>query len=301
MVMKLKLLGVRGSRPTHKRGLLGYGGNSTSFEFPVEGSDFHLFLDGGSGLAHRGRSLGERPSKKKFYFLITHTHWDHILGFPFFEPFYNDDNEFTFYASNTSKSTFNKLFFGLHRADNLPVPSTQLKAKIDFKGVQPGETFMIENKVKVTTYQINHQGITLAYRIQHGNDDVAIVTDNAPIEDGNYLGENMIELSKGREKEFEKEFNDGLVAFLKGCNTVVFDTHFTEANLKPDWGHSTPDKALEICTNANVNRLILFHHAPEDLDDHVLAKVQSILDKALLAGVEVVAAKEGDEWTLHCA
>ncbi len=301
MGMKLKFLGVRGSRPTHKRGLLGYGGNSTSLEFPIDGVDFHLFLDGGSGLAHRGRALGENPDKKKFYFLITHTHWDHILGFPFFEPFYNENNKFTFFASNTSKSTFNDLFFGLHRSDNLPVPPTKLKAQIDFKGVQPGKTFKIEDKVEVSTYQINHQGITLAYRIKHGDDDVAVVTDNAPIEDGNYLGENMKERAKGREKEFEKEFTDGLINFLSGCNTVVFDTHFTEINLKPDWGHSTPDKALDICDKAGVNRLILFHHAPEDLDDAVLAKVQSILDQALAAGVEVVAAKEGDEWTLHCA
>ena len=86
MAMKLKFLGVRGSRPTHKRALLSYGGNSTSMEFTFDHENFHLFLDGGSGLARRGQELGETPPNHKFYFLVTHTHWDHILGYPFFRP-----------------------------------------------------------------------------------------------------------------------------------------------------------------------------------------------------------------------
>ena len=187
--MKLKFLGVRGSRPTHKSDLLGFGGNSTSMEFLLPDEDFYVLLDGGSGIAHRDANDG--ANKNKYYFLITHTHWDHILGFPFFKPLYNQKNEVTFFASKTSKANFNELFFGIHRHDNLPIPIDALKAKQTFKSIKAGSFFMIEEKVKVNTYQINHQGITLAYRLGYKNDSVAVVTDNAPIEDGNFMGENM--------------------------------------------------------------------------------------------------------------
>lgn len=297
MVMKLKFHGVRGSRPVHKKALLGFGGNSTSLEFELD-EDFYLFLDGGSGIARRGRELTERPEKKEFHCLITHTHWDHILGFPFFEPLYNEENRFTFYSSTTSKSTFNDLFWGLHRADNLPVPVSKLKADINFKAIKPNEEFMINNKVKIKTFQLNHQGVTLGYRVEHNEDSVCVITDNAPIENGNYLGENM---SQSPDDKFEKAFNEGLVNFLKDANTVVFDTHFNEGNLKPDWGHTTPSRAFDFCLKAGVSRLILFHHAPEDSDDDVKEKVKSLEDKTKGKSIEVVAACEGDLWDLRSA
>lgn len=301
MAMKLKFLGVRGSRPTHKRALLSYGGNSTSMEFTFDDENFHLFLDGGSGLARRGQELGENPPNHKFYFLVTHTHWDHILGYPFFRPIYNAKNKFEFFASNTTRSTFNDLFFGLQRINNLPVPVKELKAKLSFHTIGPGEPFTIEKKVKVDTYQLNHQGVTLGYKVTYGKHSAAIITDNAPIENGNYLGENMQDKAKANGQEaFEKAYDEGLVAFLKGVHTVVFDTHFTEQNLKADWGHSTPQRALAFCQKAGVKRVILFHHAPEDMDEQVHDKLQSVIREACQAGVLVEAAREGDEWDL-CA
>lgn len=298
MKMKLKFLGVRGSRPTHKRHLLGYGGNSTSLEFCLEHEDFYLFLDGGSGLAWRGNEISAVDRGKNFHFLVTHTHWDHILGYPFFAPIYDSTNTLIFYASKTTRSSFTDLFFGLQRISNLPVPISHLKAKLNFETILPDTSFMIENKVKISTMQLNHQGVTLGYRIEHGDDSVCVITDNAPVGDGNFLGENMFTDETLSNEKKQEIFEKRLVDFMTGANTVVFDTHFTEENLKPDWGHSTPDRALEFCSQAGVKRLILFHHAPEESDSKVDDKVQSIFTKACQLGIEVVAARENEEWEL---
>ena len=296
--MRLKLLGVRGSRPTHRRDLLGYGGNSTAIEFTFATENFYLFLDGGSGLALRGHELGQTPPHPDFHFLVTHTHWDHILGYPFFRPIYDTNSRLTFYASNTTRSSFHELFFGLQRAGNLPVPLSQLKARLNFETIVPGVPFTIRERVQVDTIQLNHQGVTLGYKVRHGQDSVAIITDHAPMVRGNYLGEGMSERAAADPARFEQEFTAGLVNFLKGTHTVVFDTHFTESNLKVDWGHSTPERALALCEAAGVKRLLLFHHAPEESDKEVDDKVQSVFHRASHFGIEVEAAKEGDEWDL---
>jgi len=298
--IKLRFLGVRGSRPCHRRDLLVHGGNSTSLEIVVD-DDFYLFIDGGSGLVHRGIELSEESKHKKFHILVTHTHWDHILGFPFFEPLYNPENQVNFYASNTSRATFYDLFFGLQRAQNLPVPSSQFKAKLRFETIKPAQCFQVENKVRVETFQLNHQGVTLAFKISRGEDSVVVVTDNAPMIPGNWIGEGMEEIAKPNPDEFMADFEQRLVDFLRGAHTVVFDSHFTEKNLKPDWGHTTAERALDFCIKAASKRLILFHHAPEDSDTQVDAKVQGIFTRALRHGIEVVAAREGDEWDLRCA
>lgn len=299
MAMRLKLLGVRGSRPTHKRALLGYGGNSTSFELTFDKEPFHLFVDGGSGLVRRGHEIVQQKNRaKRFHVLVTHTHWDHILGYPFFKPIYDPKSKVVFHASNTTRSSFHELFHGLQRQGNLPVPVDAIKAKIEFHLIQPAEPFFIEDRVRIDTYQLNHQGVTLGYRVTYGKDSVCIITDNAPITGGNYLGEGMKAKAEGRAEQFEQAFDQGLVDFLKGAHTVVFDTHFTEQNLKADWGHSTPPRALKFCVAAGTSRLILFHHAPEDLDPAVDDKVISVLGAAGKSGIEVEGAREGDLWDL---
>jgi phosphoribosyl 1,2-cyclic phosphodiesterase len=300
--MRLKFLGVRGSRPCHKRGILGFGGNSTSMQF-LQDEDFHLLLDGGTGLAHLGLALGTRPALKKFHVLVTHTHWDHILGFPLFEPMQDPACELTFHASNTSRANFHELFVGLQRKINLPVPASAFQASINFSTVTPGVPFQL-GKITVDTFQLNHQGITLAFKLKSARESVVVITDNAPAAVGNLLGEGMAEkaaLHPGGPEVWIKEWEQALVDFLRGVHTVVFDSHFTEENLKPDWGHSTAPRALSFCVRAGVKRLILFHHAPEDLDSAIDLKVAGIVKEAALAGIEVDAAREGETWLLRSA
>jgi ribonuclease BN (tRNA processing enzyme) len=112
----------------------------------------------------------------------------------------------------------------------------------------------------------------------------------------------MVERAQEIGKEaFETEYNNGLIAFLRGVDSLVFDTHFNEKNLKPDWGHATPEIAIDLCAKAGVKRLFMFHHAPEDNDSKVALKQTHARELALRFGIEVINAREEDQWPLISA
>ena len=297
----LRFHGVRGSRPAHAPQNIGYGGNSTCIEFDP-GLEFTIIIDGGSGLQHISQKLGDHPQRKRLHVLISHTHWDHVLQIPFLKQFNNPEFEIHFYAPDIAGRPFSELFSLLFKPGRLPVPALDFRAKITFHKVQPGVDFLIEGKVKVSSFQVNHQHITLGYKLSYGDSVVAIITDAASIKNGNYLGHGFNERAQliGNAK-FETEYNAQLVKFLGKVPTVVFNTHFNQSNLKADWGHATPEIAIEICAQAAVRQLFMFHHAPEDDDNAVAKKQMHARNLALPHGIEVINAREEDEWPLKSA
>jgi ribonuclease BN (tRNA processing enzyme) len=297
----LKFHGVRGSRPTHQSGSLGYGGNSTCIEIDA-GLDFSLVIDSGTGLQHLTKHLGEHPHRKKIHILITHTHWDHVLFLPFIRQLSNPLCSIHFHAPDVGGKPFSELFEMLFASGRLPIPPVTIKSKLTFHRITPGVDFLIEGKIKVATFQVNHPETTLGYKIVHGESSIAVITDAASIQNGNHLGTGMLERAKLIGKsEFEIEYQDALIAFLKDVHTLVFDTHFNTKNVKHDWGHSTPEHAIEICAKANIRRLFMFHHAPEDNDSTVALKQIHARNLALPYGIEVLNAREEDQWPMISA
>jgi ribonuclease BN (tRNA processing enzyme) len=299
----LKFHGARGSRPVHSTTTQAYGGNTTCLEIDA-GHDFFLVIDSGTGLSHLQKSLQRSPNRKKIHFLITHTHWDHIASLPFLPQFSDPDFEISIHAPDVGDMPFSQLFNLLVKHSRLPILWTAPRCKLNFFRIRPGETFLIESKVKVSTFQVNHQHITLAYKIGLADSSVAIVTDTALLNPQNILGQGMAsKASKIGMDNFVREYEENLINFLKGVDSVVFDTHFNEQNLRIDWGHCTPQLALHYCAKAGVKKLFMFHHAPED-DDHAVALKQDLTrhhQVALQHQIEVINAREEDEWLIRSA
>ncbi len=296
--MKFILLGTRGSRPILTPDRVKYGGNTTAFKIEIEGMS-PLYVDGGTGLFREGVAMANaQPKGFRANFLITHTHWDHILAFPFFAPLFDEGTKITIMGPRSEEYTVEELFKLQHNKGLIPIPFSMIKDKMEFKELHPDMNFEIE-KATVKTVQLNHQGLTLGYRIEHSGKTICVITDHAPIEN-NHLGVLMKAWKKEEFSQSEKAFYDRLVSFVRDADLMLHDTHFTQDGIKgkESWGHSTPEMAVDLALKANVKKIILGHHAPEDLDEHVENKINSARSYLKSIGkegsVSVLALSEGE-------
>ncbi|HMV25251.1 MAG TPA: MBL fold metallo-hydrolase [bacterium] len=297
--MKFTLLGTRGSRPILTPDRVRYGGNTTAFKITIDGMQ-PIYIDGGTGIYREGVTISEQhPEGFHAHFFITHTHWDHILAFPLFAPLFNKNTKISISGPRSEEYTIEELFKLQHAKGLIPIPFSLVRDKITFHELHPDQTIPLENAT-VKTVQLNHQGLTLGYRIEHGGKSVLIITDHAPIEN-NHLGVLMKAWNKEDFTKTEKEFYENMVRFCTGADIMLHDTHFTKEGIKgkENWGHSTPEMAVDLAVKAGVKKIILGHHAPEDTDTFVEQKITSANDYVKSIGkagaIEVVALREGTE------
>lgn len=297
--MIFTLLGTRGSRPVFTPERVQYGGNTTSYKIQIDGMS-PIYVDFGTGVYREGLNILENNGDKPFkaHFLITHTHWDHILAFPFFTPIYRDSTSVTIHGPRSEKYSIKNLFQVMHDKGLFPVPFSILGQQVTFKELRPNERFQLEDAT-IKTYQLNHQGLTIGYRIEHEGKTIAIITDNAPIQN-NHLGYEIKDWPPEQTDQKEKEFEDGLVEFIRDADLMVFDTHFKMDTIKgkENWGHSTPEMSIDFGVRGNVKRILLAHHAPEDSDADIESKLTQA--KTYLSGIsdlniDILALSEGDQ------
>jgi phosphoribosyl 1,2-cyclic phosphodiesterase len=278
-IAKLSFWGVRGSTPTVDPATWRYGGNTPCLEL-IAPDGTQIILDCGTGL----RMLGSRwvaPNGGKAaqtHILVTHYHWDHIQGVPFFSPLYVENNEFHFYSFRSKflgRDSLKQVFEAQMALPYFPVDMSAMSAKRKFKEVQGGDSFKVgENKI--TTRWLNHPQGCLGFRIETPAGTVAYATDNEP---------------------GDAKLDEGLRELAAGADIFINDAQFTPEQLKTTkkgWGHSSWLEGAKVARQAAAKTLVLFHHDPDSTD----RMVDSILRQAREEFDSVFAASEGMVITL---
>ncbi len=297
---RLKFWGVRGSIPVPGLGTLRYGGNTTCVE--VRADNEIIVLDAGTGIRALGSALekefGSRPIEVSL--LITHVHWDHIQGFPFFLPAYHDKNRVRIFGYNGHGPGLRDILVGQMATPLFPVQLQQLPGRIVIKRLRKLE-FNI-GKVRVRAKMMNHPGVCVGYRLETSQGSIAFLPDNELYNACKLHSTKSRPLSAAQSRKKAGEARAELVEFLRGCDVLILDTQYTDEEYKAHigWGHGALSAAVSLALDAKVGKLLLFHHDPCH-DDAAIDRMASTARKLVARSgkkLRVEAAREGLEMKL---
>lgn len=296
MTFKVKFWGVRGSRTVPGKNTLIYGGNTACVE--VRCQDHLIILDAGSGICELMEEIMCQSPPIYADMMISHMHWDHIIGLPFFKPLYNNRNVFCLHGTNGQTYDFKTALKNIMRDPNFPVSFEELKSHNHIATHIPGEIFNLQDSwrslqykniispqyaipnVTVTTHANQHPNGGIFYKLSHGDTSICYASDTECDPDN-------------------PEFTEALIQYASGCDLLIMDTNFTRDEYegrvggfsKKGWGHASWQDGVEIAKKAKVKKLCLFHHNAERTDSE-----QAIIEKMAQAEFPAtIAAKEGME------
>jgi phosphoribosyl 1,2-cyclic phosphodiesterase len=285
MSFSLRFWGTRGSIPSPGLATARYGGNTPCVELrTAEG--WLVILDAGTGIRELGRALMTRANGDcvEGDIFLTHAHWDHIQGIPFFAPLFHRGNHFTIWGSRSLQTSIDRVVRDQMSPVVFPVSFEELQARIDFQEL--AEERRAGSGYEVAAMAVRHPGGALGYRFTESNrtgGGLVYVSDN--------------ELSAAARYDAPREWRDRFVEFVRGAAVLVHDTMYRADEYRNfvGWGHSTYEDAVELALEASVDRLVLFHHHPERTDDEVDRCVAACreLVQARGARLDVIAAAEG--------
>jgi phosphoribosyl 1,2-cyclic phosphodiesterase len=288
--MHVRFWGTRGSIPTPGRHTLRFGGNTSCVEVRTAAGTL-VIIDCGSGLRGLGLALTSAcQSALKGHILISHTHWDHIQGIPFFRPFFPPVNEWDIYAPKGLGQSLHDVLAGQMQYVYFPVRLDQMGAKIRYHELIEGD-FQIDD-LRVRTQYMNHTALTLGYRLETDGATLVYASDHEPFSRHLASGNGEIQ---GQDRQH--------CEFLSGADLVIHDAQFTlnEYATKLGWGHSTVEYAIAMSREAKVARLALTHHDPLRSDDAIDEIVRNAHDDQLnmSPALEIFAAAEGQSVELR--
>ncbi len=253
MAVTVRFWGVRGSIACPSPDHVGFGGNTSCIE--VLNGETSIILDAGTGIRNLGLDYMRRPQRPGIL-LLTHTHWDHINGFPFFAPVFVPGWRFRVLAGHLADAGGVHSVLASQMAEPLfPVPLSALKAEMSYEDFRAGEALTdLYPGMVVRTAPLNHPNGATGYRVELGGKSVCYVTDTEHVPgspDQNVLG------------------------LIEGADLVIYDSTYTEEEFpsKVGWGHSTWEEGLRLCRQAAVKQLAIFHHNP-DHDDAAMAVIE---------------------------
>lgn len=279
--LKLTFYGVRGSTPCSCSANERYGGNTACVVVEADG-ERPIVLDLGTGLRFYGQDLG-RAGVEAFdgVALVSHLHWDHVQGVPFFGSVNHPDARMEVYAPRQEGQSLLEAVCGFIRPPYFPVEIDALRGSITFNEVWDDEFTL--GGYRVRALPVPHVGPTVGYRVERDGRSVAYVSDHQqPGCSATAVSTEVLEL-------------------CRGVDVLIHDAQYTEEEFswKHDWGHCTIEYAVEVAAQAQVGTLVLFHHDPDHHDDMVDELLSSAAALAVGRGVsQVLAAHEGLVLTL---
>lgn len=274
MATHIKFWGVRGSIPTPGPGTLRYGGNTSCVEVR-SGSDV-IILDAGTGLRKLGQSLLDEFKRQplNLTLLLSHTHWDHIQGLPFFAPIYESRCRLRILGCEGARKGLMAALTGQMESTYFPVPFSKLPSNIEIEELRDFN-FAI-GPVLVRAHRANHPGVTVGYRLFSPDGVVVFFPDTEP-----------------RHGVEDRE----MIEFIKDADVLVLDSQYDRAEYKSHtgWGHGCVDDSVALAMKSGVKKLVLFHHDP-DHDDRKLDEFVKYARRLVVKAkgkLKVEAAREG--------
>ncbi len=253
-----------------------------------------LILDCGTGIRELGRQLAAAGEPVNATLLLSHSHWDHIQGFPFFVPFFVPGNRFLVVGPHEHTNRLNDTLAGQMQYRYFPIGLEQLSADIRYQEVRE-ETFSVGPAV-ISTYYLNHTIMAIAYKIQAFGHSVVYCTDTEP------FSHQPRAWKSSDDRRFLHRRDEELAQFIHGSDVLIIDSQYTahEYPSKIGWGHGTPDYGVDLAISAGVSTLVLFHHEPTRIDTAVTVLEQLAQKRAQeeAGDLDVIAAAEGLSLTL---
>ena len=298
--LTLRFWGTRGSIPVSGAGYMRYGGNTSCLSLTSDSG--HLFIfDCGSGARLLGNYLLS-PEWQEFncthtgssdtsaYILLSHTHWDHIQGFPFFAPAFKSENHFHFIGGDDCSQTLtlNDIMGGQMQQCYFPVALDALPSQIDFFALATTEKMQLDGAI-LTNKLLNHPIPTSAYRLELAGKVFVYATDHEPLALPNFQPHVLLD---GDVVDIK------LLELAAGADIMVHDAQYSTAELpqKIGWGHNSAEVAVDTAIKAGVKRLVLYHHDPGH-DDAALDKILGDARKRAVAldnsQLEIISASDG--------
>ena len=264
--MRVRFWGVRGTIPTPGPNTIIAGGNTACIDLFTNDQQL-IILDAGTGIRGLGQQLfKEHPYRIMGTILFSHTHWDHIQGFPFFIPAFVRRNRFVVIGQKKLGQKLEEVVAGQMVEPYLPFGYNQLQADLIVKEIHDGETMIIGDDTKVIARELDHPGGCLGYRIENNQTTLVYCTDTTHRSN---LNENVLRLSQN-------------------ADLLIHDAQYSPEKkaLFPNYGHSSWKDAAEVAAQANVGALALFHHDPDANDNELFAaleQVRKIFPRSFLA------------------